>query len=597
MAIPFNTVPGNLRVPFVAAEFDNSLANQGPSLLAFRALLVGQRLPSASAPANSLQRVTSADRVATICGRGSMLHRMAIAFFAMNQSTETWLLVLDDDPSAALASGSLAITGPATADGTIALYLGGVRVTVGVTSGDSASTIAAAVATAIGKHASGTITCATVQAADTATIGGVLFTAVSGAPAANQFDISGSDSAAATSLVAAVKANTTTKALVRGETLAGVATFRAVAGGTGGNAITLATSNNTRLAKSGTTLAGATADTNLAVHAHSSSASVVLHAMNAGLVANEYDVRANYADGDELPAGVGVAVTPMSGGTANPALATGIAAMGDSWYHVIASAYTDATSLASLETELASRNGAMRMIDGMMFTAKADTYSTVATLGNSRNSPHSSISRANDRPTPPHEIAAAVAGVVAFEAAKDPARPFQTLSLQGAVQPAAEIDRDTLLERNLLLFDGISTLRDADGGVVRIERLITTYKTNVAGSPDESYLDVNTMLTLMFLRYAWRTRVATKWPRHKVANDGTRFGAGQPVVTPSIVKAEAIAWFREMEELGLVENFDLFKANLLVERNISDPNRVDVVLPPDLINQLVATVTKMQFRR
>jgi phage tail sheath gpL-like len=61
-------------------------------------------------------------------------------------------------------------------------------------------------------------------------------------------------------------------------------------------------------------------------------------------------------------------------------------------------------------------------------------------------------------------------------------------------------------------------------------------------------------------------------------------------------KAEAIMWFRQMEELGLVENYDQFKADLVVQRNISDPNRLDFLLPPDLMNQLIVTGAQIQFR-
>ncbi|MNG29476.1 Phage tail sheath protein [compost metagenome] len=62
------------------------------------------------------------------------------------------------------------------------------------------------------------------------------------------------------------------------------------------------------------------------------------------------------------------------------------------------------------------------------------------------------------------------------------------------------------------------------------------------------------------------------------------------------MKAEALAKFREWEELGLVENIDDFKANLVAERNASDPNRLDVLLPPDLVNQLRIIANKIQFR-
>ena len=76
---------------------------------------------------------------------------------------------------------------------------------------------------------------------------------------------------------------------------------------------------------------------------------------------------------------------------------------------------------------------------------------------------------------------------------------------------------------------------------------------------DISYLDVNTPLTLAYLRYDFRNYILRKHPRHKLANDGTRYGAGQAVITPKVGKAEAIARFRVWEEQGLVENIDQFR--------------------------------------
>ena len=100
----------------------------------------------------------------------------------------------------------------------------------------------------------------------------------------------------------------------------------------------------------------------------------------------------------------------------------------------------------------------------------------------------------------------------------------------------------------------------------------------------------------MYLRFTFRNRILARYPRHKLANDGTRFGAGQKIITPKLGKAEAVAWFREMEELGLVENFDQFKTDLVVERPSTDPNRLNFLLPPDLINQFVVGAASIQFR-
>jgi phage tail sheath gpL-like len=132
--------------------------------------------------------------------------------------------------------------------------------------------------------------------------------------------------------------------------------------------------------------------------------------------------------------------------------------------------------------------------------------------------------------------------------------------------------------------------------VVQLDRIITTYQTNAAGAEDTAYLDATTMLTLLYFRYSWRVRLMTRYPRHKLASDGARFGPGQAVMTPALGRAEALFWFQEMEELGLAEGFDQFKQDLVVERNQANPNRLDVLLPPDLVNQLIVTASKVQFR-
>ena len=82
----------------------------------------------------------------------------------------------------------------------------------------------------------------------------------------------------------------------------------------------------------------------------------------------------------------------------------------------------------------------------------------------------------------------------------------------------------------------------------------------------------------------------------RYGNDGTRFGANQVVVTPAVGKAEAVGLFRQWEELGLVEDAEQFKRDLVVERDITDANRLNFLLPPDLINQLRVTAATIQFR-
>ncbi len=320
---------------------------------------------------------------------------------------------------------------------------------------------------------------------------------------------------------------------------------------------------------------------------------VNLTARHKGENGNYIDLRLNYYFGERTPKGLTVAIVAMAGGTGNPDVQTAITAIGAEQYHTMIMPFTDASNLGKIETELSTRFGPMVQKEGHAFAAASGLHSAIGTLGDGRNSPHLSIMGAGKSPTAPWVWAAVTGAVDAFE--PDPARPRQTLPLPGCLAPV-EADRYTRSERNLHLYDGISTFIVDAGGTVLIERLITTYQTNAFNVPDISYLDIETLRTIAYLRYSVRSRIALKFPRYKLANDGTRFGPGQAIVTPKIIRAELIALFRQWEEAGLAENFEQFKTDLIVERNTTDPNRVDAVIPPDVINQFRVFAASVQFR-
>ncbi|WP_027367404.1 phage tail sheath subtilisin-like domain-containing protein [Desulfocurvibacter africanus] len=339
------------------------------------------------------------------------------------------------------------------------------------------------------------------------------------------------------------------------------------------------------------------ADTSLAVTAAvdgTDTAKVNVTAKNKGEAANELDVRVNYYSDERLPAGLTATVVAMSGGTGNPDVTTLIAAMADRSFNIAAAPWLDAANRALFKTEMARRWGPLVSLDGHIFAAKNAAFADLTTLGETPNDPHLSIAEANKYPSAPWEVAACLAGVAAYYAQIDPARPLQTLPLTGILAPA-ESDRFTREERDLLLYSGIATQTVDASGVVRVERAITTYRTSAAGATDTAYLDLETLLTLSYLRFDYRNLWLRKYPRHKLANDGTRYGAGQAVMTPKLAKAETIAWFRTMESLGLVEGVSQFKEDLIIERNVTDPNRLDVKLSPDLVNQLRVFAAQIQF--
>ena len=272
--------------------------------------------------------------------------------------------------------------------------------------------------------------------------------------------------------------------------------------------------------------------------------------------------------------------------------------MGEEQYDVIACPFADAASLTALAEELNDKSGRwspMRQLYGHVFTVKRGSVSDLVSFGKSRNNQHETVlGIESDVASSCSEVLGAYAARAASALNNDPARPLQTLELIG-VTAAQAGSRFNLSERQSMLTSGIAT-EYVQGGYMRIERAITTYQTNAFGSSDNSYLDVSTLFTLAFILRDLKTVITSKYPRHKLASDGTHFGSGQAVVTPSIIRAELIAEYQKLEEKALVENLDAFKQNLIVERNADDPNRVDVLLPPDLVNQLRIFAVLAQFR-
>lgn len=343
-------------------------------------------------------------------------------------------------------------------------------------------------------------------------------------------------------------------------------------------------------------VAAIAASPDLPVTAANAAGVVTLTARHKGTCGNDVDMRVNYYQGEALPAGLTLAFVAMANGAGNPDVATVFVALGEGeqWPTII-TGLNDAASLTAIETEMASRWGPVRMIEGQAWAAHRGTYGTSLAFGAARNSAWSSVLGTGLSPTPTYEAAAVYGAVSAYHLAIDPARPLQTLALPGFLPPAAGA-RFTRAERELLLADGISTFVTGADGVAMIERAITTYQTDAFGLENISFLDVNTPATAAYLRLSIRSRIIQKFPRHKLANDGTAFARGQAIVTPSIIRAELISLARDLEAAGLMEDVEQFKADIIVERDASDPNRVNALIPPNIVNQFRVFAARVEFR-
>ncbi|MGY3910745.1 phage tail sheath subtilisin-like domain-containing protein [Aeromonas piscicola] len=311
---------------------------------------------------------------------------------------------------------------------------------------------------------------------------------------------------------------------------------------------------------------------------------VLLTAKWNGSTGCQIDVRMNYYAHQRVPAGLDVDITKMSGSTTDSSLLDAIGAMGNTWFNRVVNPFTNSAALTQMATELLTRWGPLKMIDGIAFQAFRGNYGETSAFGLARNEFLFSTMATGISPTPPWELAAINCAVACSSLSIDPALPLQTLALPGFLPPA-EGDRWEWNESNNLLYDGISPFSVDDSGVAHILRQITMYRKDDYGNLDDSYLDVNTIATLSYIRYVTKVRIEGKFGRMKLAEDGARFRPGSSIVTPSIIKTELLALFTELEWAGLVVNFEHYKDELQVEIDENDRNRVNVYASQNIVRQ------------
>lgn len=339
----------------------------------------------------------------------------------------------------------------------------------------------------------------------------------------------------------------------------------------------------------------------IAVIDGSNTAKVNLTAKNAGPIGNDVDIRVNYLGvqgGQATPTGLTFTITALSAGATAPTFTTALGNCQDMPFDFIVYPYTDTTSLDAMKTFLNDTTGRWsydRQVYGHALATLRGTVGALTTAGQARNDQHTSIMGMYDSPSMVDEWTAAVFATGAVALRADPGRPLQTLAVQGLLAPPLQ-SRFQASDQNALLYSGISTFSVAPDGTVSLQNVITTYQTNAAGAPDNSYLEIETLFLLMFVLRALATLVTSKYPRMKLAQDGSRFATGSAIVTPSIVKFDLIALYRQLEFQGFVQASDAFAAAIVVEIDGTNPNRLNVLWPGTLIGQLRIFALLAQFR-
>ncbi len=322
-----------------------------------------------------------------------------------------------------------------------------------------------------------------------------------------------------------------------------------------------------------------------------------------GATGNDVAISFNYLGllgGEVMPVGLTAAVTAMAGGAGEPDFTAAISAIAARQYYHVGMPYNDTGSLEAWNTEYGFAAGGRwyftRQQYGWVYNALRADYADGLAWGLEHNS--SVITTMIFEPGVPSPLWECVAAYCAQGAAAlldDPARPLQTLPLAG-ILPAPIDQQFSQTELNDFTNSGLAVQSLGTDGQPMILREALQYQVNLYGQADTAFSMVTVLSNLAELLSRMKAAITSKFPRHKLAPDGTRFGPGQAIVTPSIIKAELIAEARQAEYDGLISNVAAFIANLIVEIDSNNPNRVNVLWAPQLMGQLRDFAVLAQFR-
>ena len=326
----------------------------------------------------------------------------------------------------------------------------------------------------------------------------------------------------------------------------------------------------------------------LPVTATVSTDTVTITCRHKGTLGNEIDTRINYRTGECLPSGVALSITQVGAGTAgatDPTLTTANTALASAVWRWLVYPYTSDSQVDALDTIMFSRWDAMIGLQGAAFSGYDDTVANLTTWSGSRNSPHHVTVGCYASPTPTWQVGAAYAGACVRSLEAHASVPLLARAVAGVLAPDIA-SRFTETEINTLGLDGVATFRFDSFDQPRIANAVTHYKTDSLGAADTTLQFVNAPAQLMVISDRTKALIASTCAGKILVDDASLVSPGTPVIDTEIIAANVRGLYGEMVRDGLVEAPDEFADALVVERDGSNANRINILMPPDLANQL-----------
>lgn len=270
--------------------------------------------------------------------------------------------------------------------------------------------------------------------------------------------------------------------------------------------------------------------------------------------------------------GLTLTVVPMAGGEMDPDIQPALDAVFAAGHNILINPFSTDDALAALSEHLTSTGSAMEQRGAVGCTGWTGSLGTGTTLASNVNDGRISIPWYRGSSMLPAILAATYGAVMASE--EDPARPLNTLPLNG-MDVVDMTQREGRTEQENALHNGLTPIEVGPGNTVQIVRAVSTYTVNAQGVEDPALLDITSIRTLDYTRKACRDRISQRFPREKLS---TR--------TPPKVQSELYDVLTKLEDAEILENVAANKDKLIVQKNGSDPNRLDSVIPADVVNGL-----------
>lgn len=350
-------------------------------------------------------------------------------------------------------------------------------------------------------------------------------------------------------------------------TLSGTATAPGVVEITiGGKQVSTAVNTGETAATVAGRLKTAITAADLTVTASGSGAAVTLTAKHKGEIGNESGLTVSTGN-----TGLTYQANAFTGGAKNADIATALSKVAGKHYHIICSPFSDDDNAKALSNHITNVSNAIEQRGCIGVLGMSATLSTATTATGKINDGRITCAWYKGAVEPNGIIAAGYAAVLAFE--EDPAKPLNTLEIKGlAVTPDAQWP--LFAECNNALYNGLTPLTVVNNRV-QIMRAVSTYTKSANNTDDPALLDITTIRTLDYVRRSVKERIALRFPRDKLSDR----------LLPK-VKSEILDVLIKLDQAEIIENAEANKGKLVVARAQNDPNRVNAIIPADVVNGL-----------